>query len=96
MYLGEIMEIATSESLYADPKHPYTKSLLFAIPVPDPRIEKNRERIILEGEVPSPVDPPSGCVFRTRCPAATDICANKAPQWTEILPEHHVACHLYE
>lgn len=96
MYLGKMMEVARSEDLYAHPKHPYTQSLLSAIPVPDPQIEKDRERIILEGEVPSPVDPPSGCVFRTRCPAAMDICAKQTPVWTEIRPQHHVACHLYE
>jgi oligopeptide/dipeptide ABC transporter ATP-binding protein len=96
MYLGKMMEISTSEDLYANPKHPYTQSLLSAIPAPNPQIEKDRERIILEGEVPSPVDPPSGCVFRTRCPAAMDICAEQTPAWTEISPQHHVACHLYE
>lgn len=95
MYLGGMVELATSDELYHDPLHPYTKALLSAIPVADPRIERTRERIILEGTVPSPVNPPSGCRFRTRCPLAMDICSQEVPEWKEQKPNHFVACHLY-
>ncbi|MFC0301752.1 ABC transporter ATP-binding protein [Virgibacillus soli] len=95
MYLGHLVELTAAKSLYDNPLHPYTKALLSAIPIPDPDIEEKRERIILEGELPSPIDPPSGCVFRTRCPMAMDICSQKTPQWKEVEAHHHVACHLY-
>ncbi|MEN1967699.1 oligopeptide/dipeptide ABC transporter ATP-binding protein [Lentibacillus sp. N15] len=95
MYLGNMVELTTSEALYDNPLHPYTKALLSAIPIPDPDIEESRERIILKGELPSPINPPSGCVFRTRCPMAMDICAHEKPIWQEVHPHHHVACHLY-
>ncbi|KHF39337.1 ABC transporter ATP-binding protein [Halalkalibacter okhensis] len=95
MYLGQMMELTTSDQLYDHPLHPYTKSLLSAIPIPDPNIEEQRKRDILEGEVPSQINPPSGCVFRTRCPVATDVCASSKPDWTEVEPNHFVACHLY-
>lgn len=95
MYLGHLVELTESDTLYDDPLHPYTKALLSAIPIPDPDIEEKRERIILKGELPSPIDPPSGCVFRTRCPVAMDICARKTPTWQEAKPDHFVACHLY-
>lgn len=96
MYLGHMVELTTADQLYEKPLHPYTEALLSAIPIPDPDIEEARERVILEGELPSPIDPPSGCVFRTRCPHAMSICAEKKPAWQEKEPGHYVACHLYE
>ncbi|MBP1971689.1 peptide/nickel transport system ATP-binding protein [Virgibacillus natechei] len=96
MYLGNMVELAGSEQLYENPLHPYTQALLSAIPIPDPDMEDNRERIILEGDLPSPIDPPSGCVFRTRCPAAMEVCSVKTPVWMEVEQDHYVACHLYD
>lgn len=95
MYLGQMMEFAPKDALYADPKHPYTQALLSAVPVPRKKGEQQRERIILKGDLPSPANPPSGCVFHTRCPVATKMCSETIPEYKEISPEHFVACHLY-
>ncbi len=96
MYLGVMVEMAECDELYENPLHPYTQALLSAVPVPDAAIEKNRQRIILQGDIPSPVNPPSGCRFRTRCPLAVDICAIDRPEWREITPGHRAACHLIQ
>ena len=93
MYLGNMVELGESNVIYKNPLHPYTKTLLSAVPVPDPELSKKRQRIILEGDIPSPINPPSGCRFHTRCPFATEICKQKAPEWREIEPEHYAACH---
>jgi oligopeptide/dipeptide ABC transporter ATP-binding protein len=94
MYLGHLVELASSEELYAHPLHPYTQALLSAIPIPDPNIEKSRVRIVLKGELPSPINPPKGCIFSTRCPHAKEICRNVRPSWKEAAPNHFTACHL--
>ncbi|MEC3883424.1 oligopeptide/dipeptide ABC transporter ATP-binding protein [Halobacillus sp. HZG1] len=96
MYLGHLVELTSSDRLYDHPLHPYTQALLSAIPIPDPDIEDQREQVIIEGEIPSPIDPPSGCVFRTRCPFAMDVCSDQAPVWQEVGEGHQVACHLYD
>jgi len=93
MYLGKIIESASYASLYKDPKHPYTKTLLSAIPIPDPTRGKNR--IILEGDVPSPINPPSGCRFHTRCPVRSDLCHKSEPEMQHFENDHFAACHLY-
>ncbi len=90
MYLGRVMEIAPSKELYHNPMHPYTEALLTAVPIPDPTVK--RERIILQGDIPSPINPPSGCVFRTRCPIATKDCAEIIPPLKEVAPGHFSAC----
>lgn len=93
MYLGKMVELAESEELYSNPKHPYTKALMSAIPVPDLDVLEKRERIVLSGDLPSPVNPPSGCPFRTRCPYATEKCAAEVPAFREVEPNHWAACH---
>lgn len=94
MYLGKMMELTDSQTLFEDPLHPYTKALLSAIPASTPAFKGTRERIVLEGDPPSPMDPPSGCPFRTRCPVAMDRCAEEVPIWREAKPNQWVACHI--
>jgi peptide/nickel transport system ATP-binding protein/oligopeptide transport system ATP-binding protein len=94
MYLGKIVEIADRRALYEDPRHPYTRALLAAVPIPDPEVEAERERVVLRGEVPSPLSPPSGCVFHPRCPIAVDRCPGEVPALRVVEPGHEAACLL--
>ncbi|MFQ5888376.1 MAG: oligopeptide/dipeptide ABC transporter ATP-binding protein, partial [Candidatus Hydrothermarchaeales archaeon] len=93
MYLGKIVEMGPKEEIINDPKHPYTEALLSAVPVPDPRVKK--ERVLLKGEVPSPLSPPTGCRFHTRCPRRMEVCPKEEPGLIEMEKGHLVACHLY-
>ena len=96
MYLGKIMELADKDEIYRQPLHPYTKALISAVPVPDPDIEAARDRVVLDGEIPSLANPPRGCVFSTRCKYAAAICSTDTPEYREVNPDHFAACHLIE
>jgi oligopeptide transport system ATP-binding protein len=96
MYLGKIMELTTRDELYYNPMHPYSQALLSAVPIPDPVVEEKRQRIILEGDVPTPVNPPKGCNFCTRCPKVMEICRENEPSFEDYGNEHYVACWLYQ
>lgn len=96
MYLGNVVELAESYEIYKNPIHPYTKTLMSAVPIPDPVVTRSRERLILEGDIPSPINPPSGCKFHTRCPYATERCKQEIPEFKEYSSGHFAACHLLE
>jgi len=96
LYLGRVAELADREQLYRNPRHPYTQALISAVPIPDPDLERGKQRIVLKCDLPSPFNPPSGCAFRTRCPKATEICANERPDLLAIEKGHEVACHHWD
>jgi oligopeptide transport system ATP-binding protein len=96
MYLGKVVELADRDEIYLNPLHPYTQALMSAVPIPDPELKKTRQRIILEGDIPSPANPPLGCNFNTRCPLAIDVCFNEEPQYLDVATDHWVACHLVQ
>ena len=96
MYLGRIVELTSRDELFANPLHPYTQALISAVPVPDPDVEATRKRIILEGDLPSPANPPKGCNFNTRCPLAVESCFQEDPVYREVKPGHFAACHLLD
>ena len=93
MYLGSLVEVCQADNLYRNPLHPYTQALLSAIPIPDPEVSRSRKRVVLEGDVPSPINPPKGCKFHTRCPYATDLCRAEKPEMLTVEPGHTCACH---
>ena len=96
MYLGQMVEKGPADNVYMKPKHPYTKALLSAVPIPDPKVAKANKRIVLEGDIPSPIDPPPGCRFKGRCKEAMKICSEVNPELKEVETGHFVACHLYK
>ena len=96
LYLGNIVELADADKLYDTPRHPYTRALISAVPIPDPKVERNKEIILIEGDLPSPINPPSGCVFRTRCIRAKDVCAIDKPPLVTAAEGHQVACHFHD
>jgi len=96
LYLGNVMEVADAADIYRQPRHPYTQALISAVPIPDPKIERNKEVILIEGDLPSPINPPSGCVFRTRCPKADSQCAEQKPELVFARGTHQVACHYHD
>jgi len=96
LYMGNMVELANSEDIYNHPRHPYTQALISAVPIPDPKIEKNKDLILIEGDLPSPINPPSGCVFRTRCKKVKDICSQEKPELKEAASSHEVACHFHD
>ncbi len=96
LYLGNVMEVADAADIYRQPRHPYTQALISAVPIPDPKIERNKEVILIEGDLPSPINPPSGCVFRTRCPRAEAKCAEQKPELLFAKGTHQVACHFHD